>query len=150
MDEPVIHYRHLTELAGIRPAESEDRAYWPLNVTLVLLTATIIGIAFYFLDRNDTRLSHNPWTYLFVTPVAMLLISTVLGSLVSRVVEKSMQVAFLLSVLVHLVLLVCAVNIVIISRMWSDVFESIAEQRKQLQARKYESTSVFPTIYNAY
>ncbi|MCA9190268.1 MAG: terpene cyclase/mutase family protein [Planctomycetales bacterium] len=139
MDEPVIHYRHLTELAGIRPAESEDRAYWPLNVTLVLLTATIIGIAFYFLDRNDTRLSHNPWTYLFVTPVAMLLISTVLGSLVSRVVEKSMQVAFLLSVLVHLVLLVCAVNIVIISRMWSDVFESIAEQRKQLQR---ESTNL--------
>lgn len=123
----------ISHLAGIKPSSASTDSFWLMNVVLLSLGAAIVGIAFYFLDPHDERLSRNPWTYVVATPVVLGLLSMLLSSIVSRVVEKSMQVAFLLSVLIHLGLLVYAVNIVIFSRMWPDVLESLEAQREQLR-----------------
>ncbi|MEZ6135146.1 MAG: hypothetical protein R3C53_09575 [Pirellulaceae bacterium] len=93
----------------------------------------ILGVAFYFFDTQDARWMYNPWTYAIATPVALLLFSVLLSTFVSRMIEKSMQLAFLLSVLIHLLLLVYFVNIVIFSRMWPDVLDSFVAQREQLK-----------------
>lgn len=136
------NYR-LSEMAGIRdPAHEHSGSVWSLNAVLALLGAAILGVVFYFLDSRDPRYLFNPWTYAVITPVALALISTLLRTLVSQLVEKSMQIAFLLSLLIHVLLLVYAVNIVIFSRMWPDVMESLAVQREalkreSLQARQY-------------
>jgi hypothetical protein len=133
----------LSELAGIRDSEREDPgSVWPLNAVLALLGAAVLAVVFSFLDSRDPRYIFNPWTYAVITPVALALISTLLRTLVSQLVEKSMQIAFLLSLLIHVLLVVYAVNIVIFSRMWPDVMESLAVQREQLkreslQARQY-------------
>lgn len=85
------------------------------------------------MEADDPRPLFNPWTYAIATPVALLLLSAILSTVASRVVERSMQIAFLLSVMIHLLLLVYATNIVIFSRMWPDVFQALAQEREMLQ-----------------
>ncbi len=139
-------HARLSELVGIRADAEESEAIWPLNVVLCILGATILGVAFSFLDTAEPRLLYNPWTYAIATPIALLGLSALLSVVVSRLVEKSMQMAFLLSVLIHLGLIVCAMNVVVFSRMWPDVLDSLAQQREQLkreslQAKQYHRIS---------
>lgn len=113
-----------------------------MNLSLILLGTTVLAMAFYWLDREDMRLAYNPWTYVVLVPFALLLISTVLKMLVSRLVERSMQVAFLLSVLMHLVMINYAGQTVILSRTWPDFFDSVDQERRKLKlealrARQY-------------
>ena len=133
---------HLSEAYELETDLDEELApFWPLNVALIVLGSAILAIAFRFLDAHDPRIIYNPWTYAVATPVLLLVLSAALSQLVSRVIEKSMQLAFLLSVLAHLVLLVSAMNIVVFSRIWPDLLDSFAQQREQLkrelQANQY-------------
>lgn len=128
-----------SEMTGIHAQREEMESIWPLNVVLCLLGASVLGVAFYFLDPADPRPLYNPWSYAIATPVVLLVLSVLLSMVVSRVVEKSMQMAFLLSVLIHLVLMVAAVNVVILSRMWPDVLDSLAQQREELKREKLQA-----------
>ncbi|MFN3191815.1 MAG: prenyltransferase/squalene oxidase repeat-containing protein [Aureliella sp.] len=124
----------------------DEFSFWPLNLVLIILGGTILGVAFMYLDPLDDNLLRNPWTYVVITPIFLMLISVVLSTIVSRIVEKSMQMAFLLSVLVHLFLIIGAMNVVIFSRLWPEVIESIAREREilkrqQLQAPQYHQLS---------
>ncbi len=135
-----------SEMAGIGTVHEERQSIWPLNVVLFLLGLSVLGVAFAFLDTADARPLYNPWSYAIAAPIVLLLLSLVLSTLVSRVVEKSMQVAFLLSLLIHLVLMVAAVNVVIFTRMWPDVLDTLAAQREvlkreKLQAKQYHRLS---------
>ncbi|GAB5404079.1 MAG: hypothetical protein Aurels2KO_23100 [Aureliella sp.] len=123
----------LSELTGIAETDDSGTSFWPVNLALLSVGAAITAVSFLFLDAGDPRVTHNPWTYAIATPVALLVLSVVLSSFVSRVVEKSMQLAFLLSVLIHILLLAYAVNIVIFSRMWPDIMESLTREKHQLQ-----------------
>ncbi|MEZ6149367.1 MAG: prenyltransferase/squalene oxidase repeat-containing protein [Pirellulaceae bacterium] len=128
-----------SEMAGIQAQREEMESIWPLNAVLCLLGASVLGVAFYFLDTADPRPLYNPWSYAIATPIMLLVLSALLSTVVSRVVEKSMQMAFLLSVLIHLVLMVAAVNVVIFSRMWPDVLDSLAQQREELKREKLQA-----------
>ncbi len=135
-----------SEMAGFDTGHEQQQPIWPLNVVLLLLGIAVLGVAFAFLDTADTRPLYNPWSYAIATPMVLLLLSLLLSTLVSRVVEKSMQVAFLLSLLIHLILMVAAVNVVIFTRMWPDVLDSLAAQREvlkreKLQAKQYHRLS---------
>ncbi len=137
----------ISDMLGLHSEAHESESIWPLNFVLLVLGGAILGVAFVFLDVADPRLLYNPWTYAIATPVALMGLSAILSSVVSRVVEKSMQLAFLLSVLIHLVLLVCAFNAVIFSRMWPNVLDSLDQQREQLkrevlQAKQYHRVAV--------
>lgn len=123
-------------MVGIRNRPLPAEATWPTNVALVCLGAAITWIAFRFLHWNDPRPIFNPWFYAVTTPVCLLLLSLVLRGIVSRVVERSAQAAFLLSVIVHLLLLVAAMDIVLPTRMWNALFEAIDQEKKQLQERE--------------
>lgn len=127
--------RRLSEMIGLERARPKE-AVWPTNVALACLGAAILWIAFRFLKYNDPRPLYNPWLYAIVTPMILLGISLLLRQFVSRVVERSAQVAFLLSVMVHLVLLVCAIDVVIYTRMWPAFFEALADEREKLIERE--------------
>ncbi len=127
--------RRLSEMIGLDRHRSKE-AVWPTNVALACLGAAILWIAFRFLKWDDTRPLYNPWLYAILTPLLLLGISLLLRQFVSRVVERSAQVAFLLSVMVHLVLLVCAIDVVIYTRMWPAFFEALAEERDKLIERE--------------
>lgn len=143
MTDPV----RITEMVGISSSDHDTESVWPLNFVLVVLGASILAVAFSFLDMADQRPLYNPWTYAIATPVALMGLSALLSLVVSRLVEKSMQLAFLLSVLIHLMLMVGAMNVVIFSRMWPDMLDSLAQQREQLKretlrAKQYHRVSI--------
>jgi hypothetical protein len=115
---------------------------WAFNFILGLLGVTVLGLAFLTLDRNDSRYLYNPWTYAVVVPVCVVMLSAVSSALVSRLVRRSMQAAFLLSVLAHLLILTYFSNVVIHARVWNQLFDTFAQQRielkkQQLQAKQY-------------
>ena len=127
--------------------QSNPVATWMLNFVLGLLGTTVVALAFTQLDANDSRYLYNPWTYAVLVPVAVVLLSALLSTLVSRIVRRSMQAAFLLSVLAHLLILTGLSNVVIQSRFWPELFDSLAHQRQQLkreqlQAKQYVEVSM--------
>ncbi|MCC6508834.1 MAG: hypothetical protein IT423_06990, partial [Pirellulaceae bacterium] len=135
--------RRLSEMIGLGRDRPSTEAVWPINVALGCLGAAILWIAFRFLKWDDPRPLYNPWLYTIVTPMILAAISMVLRQIVSRVVERSAQVAFLLSVMVHLVLLVCAIDVVIYTRMWPTFFEALAEEKQKLIEREQKAPQYF-------
>lgn len=124
--------RRLSELIGLERRPAITEAIWPTNVALGCLGGAILWIAFRFLKWDDPRPIFNPWLYTIVTPLVLVCLSLLLRRVVSRVVERSAQVAFLLSVMVHLVLLVYALDVVIYTRMWPAFFEALAVEKEKL------------------
>ncbi|MCR9294017.1 MAG: hypothetical protein NXI32_14930, partial [bacterium] len=124
-------------------ALEDEFALWPMNLLLVLLGSTVIALAFSYLSSTDARLLHNPWTYVVATPIVLMAISLALNTLVSRTIEKSMQMAFLLSVLVHLLFVIGAMNVVIFSRLWPDILESLAYERHQLKRQSLQAKQYY-------
>lgn len=125
----------LSELIGVsshRKYEEQEPA-WLLNAVLLALGGVIIWISFKFLKTDDPRLQYNPWSYAVVTPMVLIGLSLLLRNITSRGVERSLQIAFLLSLLIHLLMSLYAGNVVIFARMWPDIFEELAAERKVLE-----------------
>lgn len=142
--------RRLSELVGIDRAPKNKDAGWPINLALGCLGAAVIWIAFRFLKTDDARPLYNPWLYAIVTPLVLVSLSLLLRRVVSRVVERSAQVAFLLSVMVHLILLVCAIDVVIYTRMWPAFFESLAAEKRELLQRQRTPAQYLHLAANAH
>jgi hypothetical protein len=125
----------LSELIGVsspRQVEEQEPA-WLLNLLLLTLGGVVIWIAFWYLKIDDPRLQYNPWSYAVVTPLALVGLSLLLRGITTRGVERSLQIAFLLSLLIHLLMSLYAGNVVVFARMWPDIFEELAAERKVLE-----------------
>ena len=116
--------------------------YWPLDVVMVLMGGMVLWMVVSYLKFNDPRWQYNAWTYLLSVPLILTLLSLVLRYIAGRFVERSMQVAFLLSVMVHLMLMVAAVKVVIFAKLWPDVYEAVSEDvTKEPAAKQYFTTA---------
>ncbi len=132
----------LSQLIGVSPqrdslqgnAEEQEPA-WLLNAILLALGGVVIWIAFKFLKTDDPQLQYNPWSYAVVTPLVLVGLTLLLRNFTSRGVERSLQIAFLLSLLLHLLMSLYAGNVVIFARMWPDIFEELAAERKVLESQ---------------
>ncbi|MDX1927632.1 MAG: hypothetical protein SFV81_14015 [Pirellulaceae bacterium] len=136
----------LSELIGISSHKhiEEQEPAWLLNLVLFALGGVVIWIAFSYLQIDDPRLQYNPWSYAVVTPLVLVGLSLLLRNITSRGVERSLQIAFLLSLLIHLLMSLYAGNVVIFARMWPDIFEELAAERKVLERQ----TQPAPRYYN--
>ncbi len=133
----------LSEMVGIDRSARRTESVWPINCALLLLGGAVLWIAFRFLKLNDPRPLYNPWLYTVVTPVVLVSLSLLLRQIVSRVVERSAQVAFLLSLIVHLILLVCALDVVIYTRMWPAFFDALEEEKEKLISQEKKAAQYF-------
>lgn len=122
----------LTELIGIDSRQKHESS-WPMNLLLLALGGVIIWVAFNFLKPNDPRLQFNPWSYVVATPVVLIGLSLLLRNITNRGVERSLQIGFLLSLLLHLLLSLYAKDVVVFTRLWPEIFENLAEERKVLE-----------------
>ncbi len=122
----------LSEMIGINAKQHDDSA-WPMNLLLVALGGVIIWVAFNFLRADDPRLQFNPWSYVVATPVVLIALSLLLKNVTHRGVERSLQIGFLLSLLLHLLLSLYAKDVVVFTRMWPEIFENLAQERKMLE-----------------
>ncbi len=87
-----------------------------------LALAALSGIVLYTvatrLRIDDPRPLYSAWTYFIGVPVIVVAFSVLLRSVASRFVRRSMQLGFLASVLVHLLLVIAAFNVIIFSQYW--------------------------------
>lgn len=116
-----------------RAAEHMSDQMWPLDLCLAALVAPIIYLIYRELRFDDPRLLYNGWTYVIAVPLAAVLLDLVMRAIASQYVQKSIQIGMAFSLLVHLLLLVLAVNVVIFSRYFPEAFTGVKQERSPVR-----------------
>tara|TARA_R110002049_G_scaffold2750_8_gene22247 strand:- start:194809 stop:197514 length:2706 start_codon:yes stop_codon:yes gene_type:complete len=104
-----------------------------LDVLLVALAGLVLYVVTTQLKFDDPRWMHNAWTYVLAVPLIAFVLAILLHGFASRYVQKSVQLGFLFSVFVHLLLMMLAINIVIFSRYFPDATAGVKRERSPLR-----------------
>ncbi|KAA5544678.1 hypothetical protein FYK55_08700 [Roseiconus nitratireducens] len=107
---------------------------WPLDASAVVLGGLVLLLIVTQLRFDDPRWLFNAKTYLIAVPAISLLLALALRTLASRFLRKSIQLSFLFSVCVHLLLLIFAINYVVFSAYQPTA--SKGQQRERTPIRK--------------
>ena len=102
---------------------------WPLDLSIAALAGLVLFLVVTRLRFDDPRWHFNGWTYAVAVPVVAMLLAVFSHGLVNRRVHKSIQLGFLFSVFLHLLLILLAINVVIFSRFFPDAFASSKPDR---------------------
>lgn len=89
---------------------------WPLDVCIAGLAGLVMYLIATRLSFSDSRPMHNAWTYAIAVPLTAIGMDIVLRRIASHYVQKSVQIGFLVSVSLHLLLLMLATGVLIFSR----------------------------------
>ena len=106
---------------------------WPLDVAIVALSGLVLYLIFTQLDFSDSRWWANAWTYSVLVPLTAVALAVLMRNLVSQHVQKSIQLGFLTSVLVHLTLLLVAVRWVILPAYFPDALTGTKPKRNPIR-----------------
>ncbi|TWT83050.1 hypothetical protein CA13_45130 [Planctomycetes bacterium CA13] len=106
---------------------------WPLDVWLAGLSGLVLYLIVTRLRFDDPRWLYNGWTYAVAVPLAALALSLALRGMVSQFIKKSIQIGFLFSVFIHLLLLVLAVNVVVFSQFFPEAFTGVKPERSPIR-----------------
>lgn len=102
---------------------------WPLDLGLIGLG----GLVFYTVTSqfryDDPRPLYNAWTYVVAVPMIVVALSLLARGVMSKFFEKSIQLGFLFSVYVHLLLLLMAVNVIIFYPYFPEAFTGSEPRR---------------------
>jgi hypothetical protein len=120
-------------LTSARPTFEEQ--FWPIVVALVVLAAFLMGVAAAFLRFDDPRWGRNAWLVLGAIPLLTLIVAALLYRLGRRHMGRATQLALVLSVVVHLVLLLVAMWIQIGSRPWTRMLADNTPPRQRPEER---------------
>ncbi len=117
-----------------RPSPPVDRSLanepmWPLDLGIAIV-GTLVGYTIISQLRfDDPRLLYNAWTYVVGVLGGVVLLSLLSRLVASRFLEKSVQLGFLASVFVHLMLLLMAVNVIVFGRYFPESFTGVEPKR---------------------
>ncbi|MCG8649009.1 MAG: hypothetical protein MI861_04205 [Pirellulales bacterium] len=114
------------------PATDQDRM-WALDVSLAALAGLVLYLVVTRLRFDDPRWLYNAWTYAIAVPLTALILALALRFIASRYIQKSIQLGFLFSVCLHLLLLILAINVVIFSRYFPDAFAGVKPERSPIR-----------------
>jgi hypothetical protein len=106
---------------------------WPLDVSIAALAGLVLYLIVTRLRFDDPRWLFNGWTYAIAVPLIAMALAFCSHGIVSRYVQKSIQLGFLFSVFVHLLLLILAINVVIFSRYFPDAFTGVKPDRSPIR-----------------
>lgn len=116
---------------------------WPLDMALVALSAVVLYVVFTQFRFDDPRWLFNAWTYTLIVPAGAIGLALLMRNLVHQNVQKSIQLGFLTSVFVHLMLLLVAVRWVIFPAYFPEAFTGVKPERTPV--RKTVPEYVFET-----
>ncbi len=105
---------------------------WTLDVSLAALSGLVLYLIVTRLRFDDPRWLFNAWTYAIVVPIVAFLLALLLRVIASRYVQKSIQLGFLFSLFLHLLLLILAVNVVIFSHYFPEAFAGVKPDRSPI------------------
>ncbi|MFN7874204.1 MAG: prenyltransferase/squalene oxidase repeat-containing protein [Pirellula sp.] len=117
---------------------------WPLDLALTLLGGLVLFLVLRLLDFSDPNPLKNAWTYVLGVPTVLVAVSMLTHVLSNETVERSIQIGFLLSVSLHLILAFAAVNVVLFGGFWNSVQPQSKTDvlRNDKQSPKYLQASV--------
>ncbi|SMP70546.1 Prenyltransferase and squalene oxidase repeat-containing protein [Neorhodopirellula lusitana] len=106
---------------------------WPLDLGMTALGGLVLYMVLTNFAFDDPRWLYNAWTYLILVPLITLGISATLHLIASRYVQKSVQVGFLFSTIVHLLLLILAIRWVIFPHYFPEAFAGVKPDRSPIR-----------------
>ncbi|NND99408.1 MAG: hypothetical protein HKN47_18980 [Pirellulaceae bacterium] len=106
---------------------------WPLDVSLLALSSLVLYLIVTKLRFDDPRWLFNAWTYAVAVPVLAFVLAMVLRLIASRFIQKSIQLGFLFSVCLHLLLLILAINVVIFTTYLPQATKGDKPERSQVR-----------------
>ncbi|TWU57393.1 prenyltransferase/squalene oxidase repeat-containing protein [Rubripirellula reticaptiva] len=112
---------------------SSNERLWPLDLSIAALAGLVLYLVITQLSFTDPRWQFNATTYAVAVPLVALVLAYFVRGIVSNYVHKSLQLGFLFSVLVHLLLLMLAVNVIIFSRYFPDAFTGVKPERSPVR-----------------
>lgn len=134
----------------MRLADSNDAKFrtqsermWPLDIGLVVVGSLVVYTIASQFRFDDPRPLYNAWTYVILVPATVIVLSLIARRLASQYFAKSVQLGFLVSVFVHLLLLLMAVNVIIFTRYFPQVLTGNEPQR--IPVRKTVPDYLFAT-----
>ena len=92
---------------------------WPLDLALALLGGLVLFLVLRLLSFEASEPLKNAWTYVLGVPTVLIAVSMLTHVLSNETVERSIQIGFLLSVSLHLILAFAAVNLVLFGGFWN-------------------------------
>ncbi len=104
-----------------------DDQFWPLVVALALLGGLIAGSVLAYLRLDDPRWFANAWTWLIAIPLVISAALLALAWTGNRMLRRTMQLAIVLGVLVHVVLLIVALQTDVFYRAWVEVLATASK-----------------------
>jgi hypothetical protein len=109
-----------------------------MDAALFLLGGATIWAATQTLSFNDPRLLYNAWLYVLGIPIGLVTVDLILRTVVSKYVERSFQLAFLMSILLHLALTIGGLHVRVFSTGPTDINETLAAA--DMQHEKFSSS----------
>lgn len=106
---------------------------WQLDVALAALAALLLYLIISRFSFDDPRVMYNGWTYMIAVPLITVGLSLCLRAFASRYLEKSVQLGFLFSVIVHLMLLILAFELVIFPHYFPEAFAGVKPERSPIR-----------------
>ena len=123
----------LGDLEISRRSRSKRDRMWPLDVSIAALACLVIYLVVTRLSFSETRWMHNAMTYLVGVPLVGMALAFVMRGIASRYVQKSLQIGFLFSIFLHLLLLMLATGVVIFSRYYPQSVMGLKPERSPVK-----------------
>ncbi|TWU50763.1 Prenyltransferase and squalene oxidase repeat protein [Rubripirellula tenax] len=114
-------------------SDAPTERMWPLDLSIAALATLVLYLVLSQFSFDDQRWQYNAWTYVIAVPLVALVLDLFVRGIASNYVHKSIQLGFLFSVLVHLMLLTLAVNVIIFSRYFPDAFTGVKPERSPVR-----------------
>lgn len=109
-----------------------------LDAAFMLLGVLVLVLVVRLLRFDDPNPFYNAWSYLLAIPTVLIATSMLTHVLANDLVEKSVQLGFLISVLVHLFLTLFAINVVLFREPWPSKSNQVAaETTSPMKMPKY-------------
>ncbi len=118
-----------------------DDQLWPLVIACCVLGGFLAGTVLAYFRVDSPHWYANAWTWLIAIP---LVISTLLVTLAvtgNRLLRRSMQLALVLGLMFHLVLLILSIETDVFHRVWTEVLASARQPspRQSVKVPDYAS-----------
>jgi len=106
--------------------QNRSSGLWALDAALLLFGLMVLLMVLRLLRFDDPNPLNNAWLYLLGVPTILIATSMITRVLANDWIEKSIQFGFLLSVGLHLLLMVFAVNMVLFSSYFPAEIQKVA------------------------
>ncbi len=127
---------NLDELTRLSLSKQANKGL-AMDAALILLGGGAVWFATRNLSFDDPRLFYNAWVYVLGIPFGLVTVDLFLRTIVSRFVERTLQIAFLLSIILHLALTVGGFHVYVFSSGPTEINETLASadmQQEQLSS----------------